>query len=619
MANTKLPARLLDTSAIPALNVTGDLTVDTTTLKVDSTNNRVGIGSAAPANKLDIKGTVGFEATNSTNRWLAYTYTDNTFRLNYNGAGADEVTILSSGNVGIGTDSPGRKLHLKDGQIKFENTASGGWAGLDFSMANGTYDGYMGMLDSNGRFFIDVDSNGEDLTILQNGNVGIGNNNPNRQLSIKHASQAEIGFKTGSVSNGALIYYNDSENKLLLRAQETTDHIEFQTGGITERMRITNGGNVNIGYGVTNTQTVWPLHLSYTNNNGAHGGIQVKNTNAGTTSNFAGMSAHAVNGGVQAFYYAADYDTWGVGAYAGSASNHNFHLMTNNQERVRITNAGNVAIGNTLGNARLDLGIHGVTRNTTWDVSNTCYLEAAGGGAQNHVGTIPLTLARADDAATNDEIGMTYNFDNGNWSSTAGLFAKVEDASTAYTSLGLRTWRGGWNSGLTQLSAGEHVNTLQPGFFARGNTSQWLQLQYGWQIIKNGIAHGSGGYIGVNLTEGNIGQLNCYDVGSDFDPSNGRFTAPVQGKYHIHGSVYCTKNTNTASDYAHFLVYVNGAQINQVYTIGGHQISGGDFSLNIGHVLLLEQGDYVEWRLYGTGSNVRVYGDHLSLGANLLH
>lgn len=54
MANTKLPARLLDTSAIPALNVTGDLTVDTTTLKVDSTNNRVGIGTAAPGVELDI-------------------------------------------------------------------------------------------------------------------------------------------------------------------------------------------------------------------------------------------------------------------------------------------------------------------------------------------------------------------------------------------------------------------------------------------------------------------------------------------------------------------------------------------------------------------------------------
>ena len=54
MANTKVPARLLDTSAIPALNVTGDLTVDTTTLKVDSTNNRVGIGIASPLFPLHI-------------------------------------------------------------------------------------------------------------------------------------------------------------------------------------------------------------------------------------------------------------------------------------------------------------------------------------------------------------------------------------------------------------------------------------------------------------------------------------------------------------------------------------------------------------------------------------
>ena len=39
MASTKLPARLLDTSAVPALTVSGNLTVDTNTLHVDSSNN----------------------------------------------------------------------------------------------------------------------------------------------------------------------------------------------------------------------------------------------------------------------------------------------------------------------------------------------------------------------------------------------------------------------------------------------------------------------------------------------------------------------------------------------------------------------------------------------------
>ena len=92
-----------------------------------------------------------------------------------------------------------------------------------------------------------------------NNRVGIGTASPNRQLSLYHASQAEVGFKTGSVSNGALIYYNDTENKLLLRAQETSDHIEFQTGGITERMRIDSSGNVGIGTSSIATNT--KLHV----------------------------------------------------------------------------------------------------------------------------------------------------------------------------------------------------------------------------------------------------------------------------------------------------------------------------------------------------------------------
>ena len=40
------------------LTVTGDATIDTTTLVVDSTNNRVGVGTASPATALDVTGTV---------------------------------------------------------------------------------------------------------------------------------------------------------------------------------------------------------------------------------------------------------------------------------------------------------------------------------------------------------------------------------------------------------------------------------------------------------------------------------------------------------------------------------------------------------------------------------
>ena len=78
-----------------------------------SNTGDVGIGYATPSQKLVVKGTTSFMATNSTNKWMAYTYTDNTFRLNYNGAGADEVTVTSGGDVGIGENNPTSSLVIK--------------------------------------------------------------------------------------------------------------------------------------------------------------------------------------------------------------------------------------------------------------------------------------------------------------------------------------------------------------------------------------------------------------------------------------------------------------------------------------------------------------------------
>ncbi len=54
-------AGITSVGALGSLTVTGDVTVDTNTLKVDSTNNRVGIANASPAYTLDVNGTV--EAT----------------------------------------------------------------------------------------------------------------------------------------------------------------------------------------------------------------------------------------------------------------------------------------------------------------------------------------------------------------------------------------------------------------------------------------------------------------------------------------------------------------------------------------------------------------------------
>ena len=156
-------------------------------------DGNVGIGTDSPPQKLTVKGTTSFMATNSTNVWMAYTYTDNTFRLNYNGAGADEVTIDSAGKVGVGTSAPTSKLEVKDTTVggtpfkiigannydyQFQSLSSGGINGtrLNFYIGSGA-----------GAYSFS-NSTIELLRIDNAGNVGIGQTSPNRPLEIQHPS-----------------------------------------------------------------------------------------------------------------------------------------------------------------------------------------------------------------------------------------------------------------------------------------------------------------------------------------------------------------------------------------------------------------------------------------------
>jgi len=103
-------------------------------------NASVGIGTDNPNQKLTVKGITSLMATNSTNNWMAYTYTDDTFRLNYNGAGDDEVIVTSGGNISVG-GAAGRDFSLLDGIVT--NTANGS-AGLLINSSSSSHNAYLG-------------------------------------------------------------------------------------------------------------------------------------------------------------------------------------------------------------------------------------------------------------------------------------------------------------------------------------------------------------------------------------------------------------------------------------------------------------------------------------------
>ena len=202
---------------------------DNTRPMVITDAGNVGIGTDAPGEKLVIKGTTSFMATNSTNRWMAYTYTDNTFRLNYNGAGADELVINSSGHVGIGTDSPVAKLHIQGAgtynHTPGQNTTS------DFVITSSE------MADNNAHSIMQLVSVRQSLSTGNGstGYLGFSTMDDSNAQGIRDAGRIAIVNEVGSSRNSAtaLSFWTNAGG---------TD-----TTAAVEKMRITSAGKVGIG------------------------------------------------------------------------------------------------------------------------------------------------------------------------------------------------------------------------------------------------------------------------------------------------------------------------------------------------------------------------------------
>jgi len=240
----------------------------------------VGIGTTSPDNKLTVKGdnalvdvqstddgqTVGFLARYLNNATLggafryttgdAQLYIDNLF-IGNNGVYSDinirncdtggnlqsRIKIKgSSGNVGIGTTAPVRKLHIDGGSItsdtptlRISSTDGSGTNkfGIEFYSNNGADVRGKLLADNSGKVYLD-DAGGGGVIIAGNGgsNVGIGTTSPSYKLDVVGDSRITSGSLGVGVAPNATDGRIDASNDIVafsssdLRLKENVTPIE---------------------------------------------------------------------------------------------------------------------------------------------------------------------------------------------------------------------------------------------------------------------------------------------------------------------------------------------------------------------------------------------------------
>ena len=231
--------------------ISGDLTVDTSTLKVDSANNRVGIGTASPAFPVDIDSTVGtvlnINSTNANGSGIRilqsgvvngyigsakYTVggaladfsidasganslifgTNDVQRYKIDATGVSTWSIsgstamtLNSTGLGIGVASPSAKLHI-DGNLKINGATS------EIFMATGaertiSASGSAGATALTFKRWDGVSAYVSDVIFSGTGNVGVGVTPTNiagvTRFEIKGAGNSQVVIRTASTNASA--------------------------------------------------------------------------------------------------------------------------------------------------------------------------------------------------------------------------------------------------------------------------------------------------------------------------------------------------------------------------------------------------------------------------------
>lgn len=208
-------------------------TIESQTLFVDEANGRLGIGNDnSLLSTLSFPGAntsrIGWDGGSNTRAFIEYSRSGNQTSLSFGTAqnvnsSAERMRIDHLGNVGIGTTSPGQKLHVA-GDIRVGNSTDTIYSNRFKALSNADVE----LRADNGYDLILNGSSGD--------NVGVGTTSP---ISKLHVVNGSSGQSYSNNVSGVLIDVNGTSNS----------YYGLQIGSSTgnNHLCVTNAGNVGIG------------------------------------------------------------------------------------------------------------------------------------------------------------------------------------------------------------------------------------------------------------------------------------------------------------------------------------------------------------------------------------
>ena len=302
--------------------------------------------------------------------------------------GSERLRITSAGKIGIGDINPQTTLHIK--QATDNNTD-----GIRLSRVNSNAS-YSQYIDTSARLNIgyanpstaDPDPQ---ITLDQNGNVGINTNSPSKLVTIK-ADAPFLRLEAADTSDKRLDLQVSTSGIATISAEQSSQQLSFRTTG-GEALRIASDGDI----GINQTNPYYKLHLNFTDNTTSFYG--------GTGGNWGGNGIRIENdstlaGAMALIHFRVHSADWHIGnRYVSSSPDKSdfvfFHEAT---EKLRITEDGKVGIGTDDPDSLLHVAGSGIP---TIKLEDT---DAAGGYAHFEVNGEALFIESYDEDGTQGQI-----------------------------------------------------------------------------------------------------------------------------------------------------------------------------------------------------------------------